>query len=106
MRIIFRLVEYSSGFTSSIPNHEAYQYCLDSLPMFVALVLFNVVHPDRIMPGKESDLPSRKERKRLNNARSTEGGDLQLPSVALDSYQPLGKPRPDSEVVPTHGYVR
>ena len=31
--------------------------------MFAALVLLNVWHPGRIMPGKESDLPSRKQRK-------------------------------------------
>lgn len=64
MRIIFRLCEYSQGLKSTLPNHEAYQYCLDSLPMLVAFVLLNVVHPGRIMPGKESDLPSRKDRKR------------------------------------------
>lgn len=63
MRIIFRLCEYAQGFKSSIPTHEAYQYCLDSLPMLCALVILNVIHPGRIMPGKASDLPSRKERK-------------------------------------------
>lgn len=31
--------------------------------MLTALVLLNVVHPGNVMPGKESDLPSRKERK-------------------------------------------
>ncbi|KAH8813021.1 RTA1 like protein-domain-containing protein [Xylogone sp. PMI_703] len=64
IRIIFRLIEYSSGIHSSIPNHEVFQDCLDSLPMFLALFIFNVVHPGRIMPGKESDLPSRRERKK------------------------------------------
>lgn len=66
MRIIFRLCEYSQGLKSTIPLHEAYQYCLDTLPMFVALALLNFVHPGRIMPGKESDMPSRKQRKELN----------------------------------------
>lgn len=65
MRIIFRLCEYSKGLTSTIPLHEAYQYCLDSLPMLVALVALNVVHPGRIMPGKDGDMPSRKERKQM-----------------------------------------
>jgi hypothetical protein len=63
MRIIFRLCEYSQGFKSNIPDHEAYQYCLDSVPMLFALVILNVFHPGRIMRGKENDLPSRKERK-------------------------------------------
>ena len=31
--------------------------------MLFALVLLNIVHPGRIMPGKESDFPSRKQRK-------------------------------------------
>ena len=33
--------------------------------MLIALVLFNIVHPGGIMPGKESDLPSRKQRKAI-----------------------------------------
>ena len=65
VRIIFRLIEYSNGYSAGIPVHEAYQYCLDSLPMFAGLVLLNVWHPGRIMPGKESDLPSRKQRKAI-----------------------------------------
>ncbi|KAJ5884530.1 hypothetical protein N7504_012102 [Penicillium tannophilum] len=66
MRIIFRLCEYSQGLDSKIPLHEAYQYCLDSLPMLLALVILNIVHPGRIMPGTESEVPSRKERKKMN----------------------------------------
>jgi hypothetical protein len=31
--------------------------------MLIALVILNVFHPGRIMPGKESNLPNRKERK-------------------------------------------
>ncbi|KAK1149810.1 hypothetical protein N8T08_003361 [Aspergillus melleus] len=50
MRIIFRLCEYSQGLKSKIPRHEAYQYCLDSVPMLISLVALNVVHPGRIMP--------------------------------------------------------
>ena len=63
IRIIFRLIEYSQGYKSSIVYHEGYQYVFDSTVMLIALVLFNVVHPGRIMPGKHSELPSRKERK-------------------------------------------
>lgn len=65
VRIIFRLIEYSSGITSSIPKHEAFQYVFDSTPMLIALVLFNAFHPGRLMPGSESNLPSRKVRKVL-----------------------------------------
>lgn len=77
LRIGFRLAEYAHGFRATIPTHEAYQYGLDSVPMLLALVILNVVHPARIMPGKESDLPSRKARKtggvhdKWDSARST-----------------------------------
>ncbi|TVY51629.1 Sphingoid long-chain base transporter RSB1 [Lachnellula cervina] len=63
IRIVFRLCEYSQGLDSSIPSHEVYQYCLDSLPMLVALLILNVFHPGRVMPGAKSDIPSRKVRK-------------------------------------------
>ena len=71
VRIIFRLIEYSKGITSTIPNHEAYQYVFDSTPMFFALVAFNIMHPGRFMRGKAADFPSRKERK----AWSKNGGE-------------------------------
>lgn len=64
VRIIFRLIEYSSGVNSSIPNHEVYMYVFDTAPMWIAIFLFNVVHPGAYMPGKQSEWPSRKERKR------------------------------------------
>ncbi|TGO92102.1 hypothetical protein BPOR_0010g00140 [Botrytis porri] len=63
IRIIFRLAEYSQGLKSSIPNHEAFQYSLDSVPMFFALVILNIFHPGRIMAGQDSSIPGRKERK-------------------------------------------
>ena len=49
LRIAFRLAEYSQGFDSTIPNHEAYQYALDSTPMLLALVVLNVLHPGRLV---------------------------------------------------------
>lgn len=77
-RIIFRLCEYSQGLTSKIPNHEAFQYCLDSLPMLLCLYLLNVWHPGRIMRGKESDIPSRKERKLRSINEKSESGPVEL----------------------------
>ncbi|KAL7905195.1 RTA-like protein [Trichoderma velutinum] len=58
LRIVFRICEYAQGLDSTIPLHEAYQYALDSLPMLLALVAFNAVHPGRIMRGSESGPPS------------------------------------------------
>lgn len=68
VRIIFRLIEYAHGINSSIPRHEQYQYIFDTAPMWVAILLFNIVHPGQLMPGKESAWPSRKERKRAAKA--------------------------------------
>jgi hypothetical protein len=79
-RIIFRLIEYSNGIHSSIPRHEVYQYCLDSLLMLIGSTLFNVVHPGRIMPGVAHDLPSRKDRK-LRDSSKQRGNALSLDSL-------------------------
>ena len=73
LRIVFRIIEYSHGLDSSIPNHEAYQYTLDSLPMLVALVVYNVVHPGRVL--HDTTMPSiwrgmRTGTKRRNSAIS------------------------------------
>ncbi|KAF7958870.1 hypothetical protein EAE96_002399 [Botrytis aclada] len=66
IRIIFRLVEYSQGLKSSTPNHEAFQYSLDSVPMLFALILLNRFHPGRIMADPDSRIPGRKARKGVN----------------------------------------
>ena len=65
-RIIFRMVECSSGITPSknpIPSHEAYFMCLDALPMFIAIALMNIIHPGRILQGEGSEFPKGPTRK-------------------------------------------
>lgn len=71
-RIIFRMVEFSSGITSSknpIPFHEAYFMCLDALPMFIAIALMNIVHPGRILQGEGSEFPKGPTRKEKKEAK-------------------------------------
>jgi hypothetical protein len=65
VRIIFRLVEYSQGYNTGIPTHEVYTFIFESLPMFVAVLLLNFVHPGKVMPGRENNIPGRKQRKRM-----------------------------------------
>jgi hypothetical protein len=65
IRIIFRLVEYSSGYKTGIPTHEAYTWILETLPMFTAVLLLNIFHPGRVMPGQEGNIAGRKQRKRM-----------------------------------------
>ncbi|GKZ30966.1 hypothetical protein AbraIFM66950_010791 [Aspergillus brasiliensis] len=73
VRIIFRLCQYAQGTdpTNPVLTHEAYEYVLDAVPMFVALAGLNVVHPGRVLQGPESEFPrvSRAEKKRLKMER-------------------------------------
>lgn len=89
IRIVYRIVEYAGGPDDYIPTHEAFAYCLDSLPMFIALVLFNVSHPGTIMRGRESEFPSRKVRKQMKNSRKMENGHQLLPThETTDAFKP------------------
>lgn len=51
---MFRLVEFGWGAEASNPilANEAYQLGLDALPMVVALVVVNVVHPAAVLKGE------------------------------------------------------
>ncbi|KAJ7726270.1 RTA1 like protein-domain-containing protein [Mycena maculata] len=58
LRIIFRLIEFSSGLFSPITMSEAPFYTLDALPMFVTLVLWNISRafdfPKKVKKSKKS----------------------------------------------------
>ncbi|KAI8679366.1 hypothetical protein NCS57_00214600 [Fusarium keratoplasticum] len=59
IRIIYRLIEFSGGMgeDNALVTHEIYFYLLEAVPMFLALLVFNFVHPGRIMTGPHSDMP-------------------------------------------------
>lgn len=59
LRIVFRFIEFSGGANASNPvlANEAYQLGLDGLPMLLALILLNVVHPTKVLKGPESKFP-------------------------------------------------
>ncbi|CAI6336113.1 unnamed protein product [Periconia digitata] len=88
IRIVFRLVQYSQGFKSDISNNEAYEYVLDSLPMFVGLVLLNIYHPGRLMPGQEADIPSHQARRMASRNGSPTRGRLTESKYALVENPP------------------
>ncbi|PWY74292.1 hypothetical protein BO70DRAFT_341099 [Aspergillus heteromorphus CBS 117.55] len=73
IRIIFRLCQYAQGTNPSNPvlTHEAYEYVFDAVPMFIALVLLNVIHPGRVLNGPESEFPrlSRREKKAIKQEK-------------------------------------
>ncbi|KAF4220815.1 hypothetical protein CNMCM8980_000398 [Aspergillus fumigatiaffinis] len=73
IRIIFRLCQYARGTdpTNPILTHEAYEYVLDAAPMFLALLILNVIHPGRVLQGPDSEFPkvSRQEKKRIKQEK-------------------------------------
>ncbi|EAW14620.1 RTA1 domain-containing protein [Aspergillus clavatus NRRL 1] len=75
VRIIFRLAQFARGADANNPvlTHEAYEYVLDAVPMFLALALLNIVHPGRVLRGPDSEFPriSRQEKKRLKQEKKT-----------------------------------
>ncbi|EZF28976.1 hypothetical protein H109_07850 [Trichophyton interdigitale MR816] len=60
MRIVYRLIEFSSGHTDSnpIPHHEWYMYVFDAVPMLFAIGTWNVVHPGKTIRGPDAKMPS------------------------------------------------
>ncbi|KAK1140008.1 hypothetical protein N8T08_011004 [Aspergillus melleus] len=48
VRSVFRVIEYIQGNSGYLLKHEAYMYIFDACLMFLAMVIFNFVHPSEI----------------------------------------------------------
>ncbi|KAI8958806.1 hypothetical protein F5Y11DRAFT_351113 [Daldinia sp. FL1419] len=60
IRIIFRLVEFSSGSTgvsNPLLTNEPYFYVLEATPMMLAILGFNMIHPGKVLVGPDSEMP-------------------------------------------------
>lgn len=55
IRNIYRLVEFSTGVDSVILKHEWYGYVWDATPMFLALLVLNIIYPGKILQGPRAD---------------------------------------------------
>lgn len=55
VRVIYRLVEFSSGVDGPIPRHEYFFYVFEATPMALALIVLNVMHPGRYLTGEGSE---------------------------------------------------
>jgi hypothetical protein len=55
IRIIYRLVEFSSGVEGYIPSHEGFFYALEVTPMILATGMFAFIHPGRSLTEPESE---------------------------------------------------
>lgn len=53
VRSVFRVAEFLGGSDGTLMTHEAYLYIFDSVLMFGAMVVFNVVHPGNLIGGKQ-----------------------------------------------------
>ncbi|CRG86144.1 Protein RTM1 [Talaromyces islandicus] len=49
VRSVFRLVEYAMGNNGYILRHEVFLYVFDGALMLTTMILFNVIHPSRLM---------------------------------------------------------
>ncbi|KAJ5780210.1 hypothetical protein N7457_005370 [Penicillium paradoxum] len=60
VRIIYRLVEFSGGYSESnpIPYREWYMYVFDGIPMALAIVVWNVAPPGAVLQGPDAKIPS------------------------------------------------
>ncbi|CAP91833.1 Pc13g07640 [Penicillium rubens Wisconsin 54-1255] len=59
-RIIYRLIEFSSGYGESnrILYHEWYVYVLDGIPMALAVLVWNIAPPGAVLQGPDAEMPS------------------------------------------------
>ncbi|KAI1654908.1 RTA1 like protein-domain-containing protein [Daldinia decipiens] len=60
IRIVFRLVEFSSGSTgvsNPLVTNETYFYVLEAAPMMLAILGFNIIHPGKVLVGSQSEMP-------------------------------------------------
>lgn len=94
-RVIFRIIEFSgnneSKLSKMITDHEIFLYMFDSLPMFIVLVLFNLVHPSRILIGPDAQWPklskeekrARKDLKKREKVEKRLAKTGEMPSIEL-----------------------
>ena len=59
IRIIYRLAEFSGGLGASnpLPSNEPVLYVLESTPMWLAILVWNIVHPGRFIHGEDAKMP-------------------------------------------------
>lgn len=53
VRSIYRTIELSQGWSGFLITHEKYFIALDGAMMFVAVAVFNILHPGWLLPSRE-----------------------------------------------------
>lgn len=59
IRIVYRLAEFSGGLdhNNPLPSNEPLLYVLESTPMLLAILVWNIVHPGRFIYGTDAKMP-------------------------------------------------
>ncbi|KAH4041465.1 hypothetical protein HBI24_011880 [Parastagonospora nodorum] len=59
IRIFYRLAEFSGGLGNSnpLPSNEPVLYVLESAPMWLAILVWNIFHPGRFIHGPDAKMP-------------------------------------------------
>lgn len=59
IRIIYRLAEFSAGLgpSNTLPSNEDVLYVLESMPMWLAILVWNIVHPGQFIQGEDARMP-------------------------------------------------
>lgn len=59
IRIVYRLAEFSAGLGASnpLPSNEPLLYILESTPMLLAILVWNITHPGRFIYGEDAKMP-------------------------------------------------
>lgn len=52
LRCIFRIIEFSQGYSGYLASHEVFLYLFDAFPMFVVQAMFHFVHAGDVFPGR------------------------------------------------------
>ncbi|KAJ5222236.1 uncharacterized protein N7469_008476 [Penicillium citrinum] len=86
IRIAFRLAEYSHGTSADEPTntHEWYQYVFDALPMFFAVIVFNIFHPGRILQGPDGGFRHAKKIAKMEKKQKKFQKENGFPSASDD----------------------
>lgn len=50
LRCIYRIIEFSQGYTGYLASHEVFLYLFDALPMLVVQAMFHFVHAGDVFP--------------------------------------------------------
>ncbi|KAF7712522.1 RTA-like protein [Penicillium ucsense] len=86
-RVIFRIIEFAGDNTSklslTINRHEIFTYVFDSMPMLFALIIFNAVHPGKVLVGPDAEWPTvskeeKKARKRAKKEARSAANDTEI----------------------------